>query len=127
MDVCKAKISKPKETVIVKDYSTKVINKYRAQFNKEKELFKLLAKHKIPALVYKDEQEIRGKSTLIFEYMKNVVVLSEFLKNRNLTEKKIYEIVQNMLNSIIIPLCQTQKISLSFISLDNFLIGNFIY
>ena len=106
---------------IIKQYQKQFITKHKAEFEKEKELFQKMNQYKISSLIYVGEMETQNVVTLIFEYMKGIV-LNDYIQQRQLNEIKLYYLIKTCITNIFEPMSKL-GINLRLISLDSIAIN----
>ena len=110
------------ETYIIKQYSTAFTKANGGKLEKEIEIFKQLNEINVPCLKYKETQLERGlTTTLIFENLKDVIVLSEYIQTKHLSEQMLYNLITGLIKDIFVPMNKL-NIVLPLITLDSILI-----
>lgn len=110
------------ETYIIKQYSTAFTKANEGKLEKEIQIFKQLNEINVPCLKYKEMQMERGlTTTLIFENLKDVVVLSEYIQAKHLSEQMLYNLITSLIKDVFVPMTKL-NIVLPLITLDSILI-----
>ena len=117
----RVKVKNGNESYIIKQYSNKFIKGNGDKLEKEIEIFKKLNTINVPCLKYLKTQSDRGTTTLIFENLTGVVVLSEYIQTKNLSEQMLYNLITGLIKNVFVPMSR-QNIVLPLITLDSILI-----